>query len=586
MEMMHTTRHIAFLLLAGAALPAAAQYDQDINVEGKYVPEYIQHDRIGLFPRPVRFEAAKSSLSYSLAGVDADFTPQAVPAPATGWRTLRHTGDTRGYLELGLGSYLQSTLSAGYRMIDTKSSVLGLRLQHNSTSLWKPKVSALAPDNRQWRYDESLGVYGHHTFEGLGRLDAAIDYHIGNFGYYSFAPGSATPDELTGADVPTQTLNDVSARVAWHSPSAVDDLTWHVGADARYFGYRSLYDYGYATPGTMARSTGGRETRVGLDAAIDFPTSTSSAVGLTLDADLLAYGTYEPRGLDGLEGMETPGTYGMVTLTPYYRFTRSRLNVRVGARIDLAANARIGSDRFRTFHIAPDVRLDWNAGPVALFVHATGGCELHTLAGGYELDYYQMPAIFSTTPVYTPLDVKGGMTFGPFSGFHAGFDIAWRKSDGQYYGGMYGESLSRLEERLDIRGWSAGVNAGYDAGRIFRIGADAHYQPQNHDKCWFNGYDRAEWVVRAAMESNPWGRLHLRMEYNLRAMRDMSLHETTADAPRLPNYSMLGFGVSYGITDAVDIWAQADNLLCRRNYTLPGQPEPRLRLAAGLGFKF
>ena len=90
MEMMHT-RHISSLLLlaAATALPAAAQYDQDINVEGKYVPEYIQHDRIGIFPRPIRFEAAKSSLSYSLGGVNADFTPQALPLQATGWRTAR-----------------------------------------------------------------------------------------------------------------------------------------------------------------------------------------------------------------------------------------------------------------------------------------------------------------------------------------------------------------------------------------------------------------------------------------------------------------------------------------------------------------
>ena len=72
-------------------------------------------------------------------------------------------------------------------------------------------------------------------------------------------------------------------------------------------------------------------------------------------------------------------------------------------------------------------------------------------------------------------------------------------------------------------------------------------------------------------------------------MRMMTMPLAFADGEetyRLPNLSMLGLGVSYRITDSFDVWAQADNLLCRRNYTLPGLPEPRLRLAAGLGFRF
>lgn len=592
MEMMHT-RHISSLLLlaAATALPAAAQYDQDINVEGKYVPEYIQHDRIGIFPRPVRFEAAKSSLSYSLGGVNADFTPQALPLQATGWRTARRLSDTRGYVELGLGSYLQSTLSAGYLIIDNPLSALGVRLQHNSTSLWRPKLSASTHDSRMWRYDESLGVYGHHTFEGKGRLDAALDYHIGNFDYYGCyadlgeMDGAPAPRQL---DMPTQTLNDVSARVAWHSTPAIDDLSWNVGARVRYFGYRSLYDTGNGLAGLPARSTGGRETHAAVDAGIDFPTSTSSAVGITLDADLLAYGDYEPRGVYGLDNAETPGTYGMVTLTPYYRLTRQRLSLRIGAQVDIAANARDGADRYRTFHIAPDVRLDYNAGPVSLFARATGGSELHTLAAGYELDYYQMPAIFDTKPVYTPVDAQAGVSFGPFSGFHAGFDVAWRMSRGQYFGGWYATCAADDGQRLNLHGWSAGINAGYDAGRIFKVTAEGRWQRQRGTTGYFNGYDRPEWTVDAAIESNP-GRLGLRLEYKLRAMRMMNMPLAFADgeeAYRLPNLSMLGLGVSYRITDSFDVWAQADNLLCRRNYTLPGLPEPRLRLAAGLGFRF
>ena len=76
-------------LLALCTIPASAQYDQQINVEGEYVPEYINHDRIGLFPRPLKLSAEESSLDYSTQGVAANFTPQALPIEATVWGAIR-----------------------------------------------------------------------------------------------------------------------------------------------------------------------------------------------------------------------------------------------------------------------------------------------------------------------------------------------------------------------------------------------------------------------------------------------------------------------------------------------------------------
>lgn len=112
--------YISILLLTAAAVPAAAQYDQDIHVEGKYVPEYIDHDRIGLFPKPVKFMHEKSELTYYMTGVNAAFQPRIVPMQATSWGARRDYSANRGYVDFGIGSWLESTLSAGYRIIDTE----------------------------------------------------------------------------------------------------------------------------------------------------------------------------------------------------------------------------------------------------------------------------------------------------------------------------------------------------------------------------------------------------------------------------------------------------------------------------------
>lgn len=617
MEMIKS-RYMALILLALPAMRSQAQYDQNISVEGKYVPEFIAQDRIGLFPRPVKFPMETSSLTYSLTGVHADFTPEAVAMPATGWRATRHAASARGYVDLGLGSWLEGTLSAGYRIIDTRESALGIRLQHNSTSLWKPNLSEAMADTKMWRYDESLGIYGHHTFDGKGRLDAAIDYHIGNFNYYGYDPAAAASpaaNTYLSADAPTQTLNDVAARIGWHSPSGGDNIAWNIGAGVRYFGLRRMYTPGTATPDA---TTGGRETRVDLQGGVAFPTSTKSRLGIDLDASLLTYGKYEARSGQVTASLPAaPDTYGMVSLTPYYRFTRSRLAIRIGARVDLAFNAGPEDNRYSTFHIAPSVKLDFNAGPMTLYLHANGGSSLHTLAGCHEADYYSQPALYMTKPVYTPLDARLGVAFGPFSGFHAGADIAYRTSRGEYLGGWYQTALNgyavadglpaaidnraviydySADCRSNISGFSIGVNAGYDAGRYFRIEAEGRYQNQDGKTGFFNGYDRPEWTAAVTAETNPWSTLRLKVGYDLRAMRMMPVQARFADTTplngsflvthRLPNVSMLNFGVSYGITRDFDIWAQADNLLCRRQVYLPGLPEPRLRLSAGIGLRF
>lgn len=570
----------SIFLIAGS-LFASGQYDQSIAVEGKYTPEYINHDRIGVFPTPLRFPLEKSSLQYSLSGTNADFLPTAVPIQATAWRAARTIPEYRGYLDLGIGSWLESTLSAGYRFIDSRTATLGIRLQHNSTSLWKPEFTVL-PDTKTERYDESIGLYGKRLFGDIGRLEGAVDYHIGNFNYYGFDPYFQLPDLTGDPKAPTQTLNDIAARIGWFSPASAEKLSWSVTAGVRYFGYRRFYTPAFAA--LYNSQTGGRETDFNIKGGVEYKFASPSSLGIDVNADILSYAKSEWKGPEGLSGMLSDlDSYGMVSLTPYYKFTRNLLNIQIGVRIDLAFNAGPEDDRFSTFHIAPAVRLDYNAGAVKLFLHALGGTQLHTLASGYQQDYYQAPALTSTSPVYTPVDAKIGAAFGPFNGFHAGLDVAYRSSRNQYLGGYYQLYLNRelpyAGIRTDLNGFSFGINAGYDAGRFFKIAGEARYQPQDGETGYFNGYDRPEWTAQISAETNPWSSLRFKLGYELRAMRLM-------DMGRLPNVSLLNFGASYGITDRLSVWLQADNLLNRKYWYMPGLPAPGILISAGIGLMF
>ncbi|MCM1368751.1 MAG: hypothetical protein NC204_00065 [Candidatus Amulumruptor caecigallinarius] len=600
--------NLAIIMLAGLAAAASAQYDQTVAVEGKYVPEIISSDRLGMFPKPVRFAAAESSLDYSLGGVVANFTPNALPLPATGWRDVHRFSKAPGYLELGIGSYLNSTLNAGYRIIDNAGTVAGIRLQHNSTSLWHPRMSNEMRDVRMWRYDESLGVYGSHKFDGYGRLDAGIDYHVGNFNYYG-TEGVAQhfyPSPDREGKAPTQTLNDISLRVGWQSASAVGRPDWSVAAGVRYFGYRSLYERP-DLQGENTRLSGGRETHVWLNGTLAYRLSTASDVGFNLGGDIMTYADYEKKGNNGYT-IEAPDTYEMISLTPFYRYSANNLSIKVGANIDLTFNAGPKGNRYGVFHVSPDVTADYRSGGVTLYAHMRGGTSLHTLASARELDYYSAPAIFNTTPVYTPLDAVVGVDFGPFSGFNAGLHAAYRISRNQFLGGWYQTALNTpviyggvsgsfyYEGMQNLSGYSLGVHAGYDAGRWFRLEGKADYQPQKADKGYFNGFDRSRLTCLVSLESNPWRTLKLRLEYDWRGVRGLPLltdvvnpdGELTQEAVlvRLSDLTMLNFGAFYQVTDPIGVWIQADNLLNRRNARFPSLPEQGIRLSAGLSWIF
>ncbi len=633
------------VVLLSGSLPAAAQFDQNIAVEGKYVPEIIRIDRINSFPRRERFALNSEPLNFDAKGVPAAFEPRLIPQPATGWRASRDLSRYRGYVDLTMGSWLNTDLSAGYRFVDTGNTVFGARLQHTSTSLWEPEVNDLMKDTKQWRYDETIGLYASHHFSGTGRLDASAEYHFGYFNYYgwnggnaAFLPASAAgnADPASMLKAPEQKLNDFSARLLWQSESRADDITWHVGAGVRYFGYNECpwVSGAYATSADSQLSmelpawsemTGTKETDINLNAGFLFPTSVKSAFGIDLDADILLYS----GGMKGDAPAESSlltnygriDNYGFISLTPFYRFSKRNLNIRLGLDFDIAVDAGPKGDRFSTLHVAPDVALDFNAGAVQMYLHLLGGSRLHTLASGYELDLYQQPVLSSTLPVYSPLDGSLGFSFGPFAGFSAGVDFAFRVVKNQHLGGWYqallnygnmtmpglpdvsaypGMSYHYLYadmNYLNMHGYSVGFNMKYDLGKVFSIEGKASYQPQKDETGYFNGYDRPRWTILAKAVTNPWKTLRFELSYEYRGVRNIyigALGEeassgfyTLEDAAlRLPDLCLLNFGASYGITDRITVRLQADNLLNRHDPVLPCLPTQGVRIAAGVSYLF
>ncbi|MCM1152899.1 MAG: TonB-dependent receptor [Muribaculum sp.] len=607
----------AILTTAGAVPAFSQELHENVNVEGTYRPDIVKAERFNTFPAHRAYDMETTPLDFDLRPSVTPFNSEIVGIGIAGWRISR-TASTRGYLDLSLGSWLNSSLSAGYRVIDTPKSRLDISLQHNSTSLWKANADIYPNESPRFRYDESLAARYSHDFAG-SILDLQLQYRLGYFNYYFYRPVQTADQESAGTKAPTQTVNDIAFRGAWHSPESAKGR-WNAAAAVRHLSLRSLYLPGI--DGLLA-FRGDRETQLDLSGGYSLNWDNGSVIGIDAEADLYLY-SHPDRNVF----IAAPDNYGRVAFTPYYSFRKSGLNISIGADIDLSFNAPGANrdSRYGVFHIAPDVKVDWQAGPMGMYLQLLGGSTPSTLASQLDEDYYGMPALAACQPVYTPLDGRLGFEFGPFSGFSAGLRLAFRTSRHVPFAGWYPSLLNYGSSMLpslsgeypslepdyslntsgrNVHGWQFRLNAAY-AASIWKAEAAAAYMPQNDKTGWVEGIDRPRWLISARVSVNPVSRLHIGVGYEYKGVRVLDLpaqvgliynrtspratiingDRTSVIPVRLPDLTLLNADASWQFSDRLSIGVRADNLLNRRIHTLPNLPTPGIDIQGRLTFRF
>lgn len=617
---MNVSHKILFGIVMGACpfgVVMAQELNENVSVEGVYKPEIIRQERLAAFPLRPEVVPSLPSLSYDEKGRLIDFGNTLTPMAATVWNAQRELIRNRGYVSLESGSYLNSNISAGYRFIDTDETTVGAWLQYNSTSLFSLGSRDNGDRRYRRRYDASAGVYGTHLFEDKGRLSVSARYGFDYFNYYGVAP-EVVMDGGPGRHLGGQTYqaaNEFNIKVGWDAQSS-KSLLWRAAAEVNYLGFRDLLLPKNETSRLDYLSIPGqRETDLRLTGGFQMPWENGSRIGLDGAFDFLMY-----SGADRESVISTPAeNYANLTLTPYYGFRRGLLNIRLGADVDLTFNAGTEGARYHLFHIAPDFRFDWRKDCVGFYLHVLGGSELQTLSMLRQRDYYMMPVLLNTRPVYSPVDAVLGATLGPVAGFTANFSVAYKISNHVPLGGWYTywleESHNPLSGKWDttaqggilsadndmtIKGFSISLNLNYKLAEKFYIDAKGTYQNQNKGTGYFNGYDRPRWTLDCEMGWRPAKRFLIAAEYNLRGVRNVYYNipaeqggniiigdmKPTIGVYHLPNYENLGVKLQFDVTDAFSLWVRGDNLTCRTNWLQPGLKTEKFAVMGGLSLTF
>lgn len=535
----------------------AQNLEESLTVEGKYRPEVIPADRLSVLPSIISLSAPESNLNYDRKGIVANFATDALSMPATGWKTSKTFDTSRGYLDLSLGSWLNSSLSAGYAAIRNENTNLNIRLQHNSTSLWQawkedPEFGIYGSAKR-FRYDETIGADLNHKIKGAGSISANLQYHLGHFNYYGTCYGTVENQRIVA---PTQTLNDIYAHAGWTGVASTP-LSYRVDADVRYFGYNNAYDRpDLLTSMTLEKGKGLKETAVNIGGKLGYSLSRESV----LNADLQYSGVMNSIGND----------VNQVKLTPAYEYNRNNMSLRVGAEL-----AFVSGEKSR-FRIAPDVRFGVRSGIGTFSAKIGGGTHLRTLASIHQMDYYNNPLAGCHDAAYSPLDAAIAFQANPGGKWTLGVEGIWRTTLNETFGGLYQTYLNGLMGaykegiRSRIHGFSIEINAGYEFSKYFGLKGKINWQPQHGNTGILNGFDRPAVTADLSATSKPTESLSVSLGYQLRAKRYL------LDG----NISRLNLSADYRITEKLSVGAEFNNLLNRHEYILPNLPSEGFTAAA------
>lgn len=601
MTIMNRKTIIAALLLALGSAPAYSQLNSSVNVEGEYEPLVIETERLNTFPQGYKFELPAANLDYEFTGIVANYKPTLFSMGVTGRQTAWPWDRRKGFIDFRLGSYLDSRLHAGVNLLADSVNTLDAELQFRSSSLFRTHG---VPDNYtkmplKRLYDGKLGINYSRVFEDEGLLEAAVGYRLGYFNYYGSTIMKGFLPRGAELEIPTQTLNHFSATAGYRSnPSVIRG--WHAEGSVDYLAYRRLYA---PLPQTNA-SAGLSETRLNAGVGYNFPIGDNNALALDATGQFLFYPDRAPEAL-GITDSRLRN-YGVVTVTPAYRFSNRTFTLKAGADLAFSYDAmgKEAGKKFGVFHVAPEVELNYkSASGVGLFLSATGGVMPSTLLLRDHFDRYQMPWLLSTTPIYTPIDGRLGINVGPLAGFSA--EIAFRYAVAnniplggwyQAFLGAYSESsfpigymsLDPYSQSFNIHGMSFTLNLHYSYGTMVELSFDGSYTPQSGKNGIFNGFDRPRWTLSTKAGVRPIKKLLIEVGYDYRGVRNCySLNpEKDLQAYRLPDLTDLNAQVTYSLLPNLDIYCTGENLLNRRVALLPGLQSEGIVICGGFYLTF
>lgn len=551
---------------------------KEITVEKDYIPTEKKASKLNNLPEIKQVEIPEKKLDYSDWAAPTTIKPEIQILPPIGYLTDYNFSDKKGYVRFGIGSYLNMSGSAGYKIIAKEKTALNIWLQHTSTWMGQnnsPNITAAGEIERlkQKFNDNILGIDFAHMI-GNKQIGLNAFYHFDRFNYYG---GTS---KIWDENEHIQTVNQFDIAFSFRNRPAADELKYAIGISFDHFGNsHSLWEDIKAI----------KENHLQIKGGIEVPVSETSYLGIDADLNYLYYTNPMQISLNG--PTITPADhngYSVNKLSPYYRMAKDKVTLKIGLNIDISAN------NGTITRFSPDIKFDYKIlTGLDFYANIEGGKKINTFAGMSTVNRYFNPSSLLGNS-YSPIDAAAGIKIGPFAGFRAqisgGYAIVnnqqtpWMPlilyvndsgSDADSYPGYFGfehSTVSTIYSGINMKGWHIAAGLGYKFKEIAELKFDFKYSPQDGEKGYMFSQDRPEYVLNANLNISPVSKLKINLNYEYRGNRNYWTSYSYSSDPviteyeptGLKNISLLSLGASYQINHIFSIFAQFNNILNKK----------------------
>ena len=590
---------IGVALLLGAVGVVNAQEDltkknaleREMTLEREYDPTVLDANKVNTLPAIKEPEARKIPIDYSDYTIPASPAPQIGILPAGNMMTEIAHNKRRGYLNLGVGTYLNINGDVGYHILSTEKDKLNVWYSHRSTN-GNVSYSQLDDVKVKAKINDNLGGVGYtHAFDKM-LLNMGLRYGYSAFNYYGLPNGNSSSlpleQQLEQVDRETNQVNQtIMANVGVESKEGAD-----VGylLDVDYIRFSHKYGLGKPAEGPAENTI---DVKFGLNAGFNG----NMRVGLDGQFEYFNYSLpEETKAANGTFYVCEFENHAEGTLSPYYRIEGDNWNVKLGASVMFVTGEN--SKFMASPNIAADVEV---AEKTQFYLNAGGKLYSNSMYETSLVNRYVDPTC-ELAPSRNWLDAQLGLRSGIVPGFwfdiFGGYkitssDVLFLPSR-TYMSGHFG-NFSQAMPDVDTKLLFAGVNLKYSYQQLFDIqlkGVYNHWTATYGDS-WIGGevngdleyvWGKPKVEITAGVTVHPIQKLAIALDYYLATDRYTELDG--ANPLKMNNINELNLTGSYTFNDTFGVYAKLNNILFQEYELYYGYPMQKFSAMVGVNINF
>jgi hypothetical protein len=594
---METTRYaiktLCVVALSGLTAVVAAQEDQtetglkrELTLEREYNPSVQDANKVNTLPAIKEPPLTKIPVDYAILSVPAEPEREIGLLPAAHILSDMKYNKRRGYLNGGLGNYLNINGEAGYHILSTEKDKLNVFFTHRSTN-GKVKYSEgfMKNETVKAKINDNLGGLDfRHEFDKAA-LQVGAKYGYSAFNYYGLPSSSLYsiwPSPV--ADVETNQISRQLSLNAGVESKLNTPIGYLLGFDYTHFSYKYAWDN---------EMEGIAEHTASMKAALYKMAGADRQVGAAAKFDFFFYGL--PPGSSAAFDNHVEGT-----LTPFYKTTGDFWDLTLGANLMFITPEN--ENKLRLF-ASPNIAFNLKAGDqTLLYVKADGEIRPNSAFSLSRENRYIDP-YYGVTPSRTWLDAVAGVKSGVLPGFWFHLFGEYKITSDDYFFIPYQtpEGFGNLSRVLpwDSRLLRGGVELKYAYRQFMEIGLKGVYNHWNEEKDdrydrlittadyqlvpKRKAYGRPTAELRANVLVRPLAKCSISLDYYLATGRQTLLYNYNKS---MNNINELNLSGTYTFTDTFGAYIKLNNLLFQSYEHFYGYPLQGFNLMAGVNINF